>query len=64
MATDDTGPLNPQPGIMGIAPYVPGEHNLSGHNKVRVLSANENPLGPGGRPPRLYRGRRRAGTLP
>jgi histidinol-phosphate aminotransferase len=47
MATETTGPIKPQPGIMGIAPYVPGEHNLAGHNKVRVLSANENPLGPG-----------------
>ena len=47
MATDPTGPIKPQPGIMGIAPYVPGGHNLAGHNKVRVLSANENPLGPG-----------------
>lgn len=47
MATDQTGPLTPQPGIMNIAPYVPGEHGLAGHNRVIVLSANENPLGPG-----------------
>jgi histidinol-phosphate aminotransferase len=47
MATDQTGPLIPQPGIMGIAPYVPGEHGLAGHNRVIVLSANENPMGPG-----------------
>ena len=47
MATDPNGPLTPQPGIMGIAPYVPGEHGLAGHNRVIVLSANENPLGPG-----------------
>ncbi|MCB9929567.1 MAG: histidinol-phosphate transaminase [Alphaproteobacteria bacterium] len=47
MATDQTGPLTPQPGIMGIAAYVPGEHGLAGHNRVVVLSANENPLGPG-----------------
>lgn len=47
MASDQTGPLTPQPGIMGIAPYVPGGHGLAGHNRVIVLSANENPLGPG-----------------
>ncbi|HKK30380.1 MAG TPA: histidinol-phosphate transaminase [Alphaproteobacteria bacterium] len=47
MANDNKSPLTPQPGIMGIAPYVPGEHGLAGHNRVRVLSANENPLGAG-----------------
>ena len=50
MATDQTGPLTPQPDIMNIAPYVPGEHGLAGHNRVIVLSANENPLGPGDAP--------------
>lgn len=47
MASEANSPLTPQPGIMGIAPYVPGGHGLAGHNRVRVLSANENPLGPG-----------------
>lgn len=47
MASDVNSPLTPQPGILGIAPYVPGGHDLAGHNMVRVLSANENPLGPG-----------------
>jgi histidinol-phosphate aminotransferase len=47
MASEANSPLIPQPGIMGIAPYVPGGHGLAGHNRVRVLSANENPLGPG-----------------
>ena len=47
MASKANSPLVPQPGIMGIAPYVPGGHGLPGHNRVRVLSANENPLGPG-----------------
>ena len=47
MASEPNSPLVPQPGIMGIAPYVPGGHDLAGHNLVRVLSANENPLGPG-----------------
>ena len=47
MANEANSPPTPQPGIMGIAPYVPGGHGLPGHNRVRVLSANENPLGPG-----------------
>lgn len=47
MASEANSPLKPQPGILGIAPYVPGGHKLAGHNRVRVLSANENPLGPG-----------------
>ena len=47
MASEANRPLAPQPGILGIAPYVPGSHDLAGHNLVRVLSANENPLGPG-----------------
>ena len=32
---------------MGIAPYVGGGHSASGVDRVIVLSANENPLGPG-----------------
>ena len=47
MANTNQSPLVPQPGILEIAPYVPGSHSLEGHNRVRVLSANENPLGPG-----------------
>jgi histidinol-phosphate aminotransferase len=47
MASDSNSPLTTQPGIMRIAPYIPGGHGLSGHNRVRVLSANENPLGAG-----------------
>ncbi len=47
MACQAKSPLTPQPGILGIAPYIPGGHDLAGHNRVRVLSANENPLGPG-----------------
>ena len=47
MATDFKSPLTPQPGILNIAPYIPGGQELAGHNRVRVLSANENPLGAG-----------------
>ncbi len=36
----------PRPGIMDIAPYVGGIHEVEGVDKVIVLSANENPLGP------------------
>lgn len=36
----------PRPGIMDIAPYVGGSHSVAGVDRVIVLSANENPLGP------------------
>ncbi len=36
----------PRPGIMDIAPYVGGSHGVEGVDRVIVLSANENPLGP------------------
>ena len=36
----------PRPGIMDIAPYVGGSHAVTGIDRVIVLSANENPLGP------------------
>lgn len=36
----------PRPGIMDIAPYVGGSHAVAGVDRVIVLSANENPLGP------------------
>jgi histidinol-phosphate aminotransferase len=36
----------PQPGIMEISPYVPGESNLPGGVKPIKLSSNETPLGP------------------
>ena len=37
---------SPRPGIMDIAPYVGGSHKVEGVDRVIVLSANENPLGP------------------
>ena len=39
-------PLVPRPGIMDIAPYVPGEAKISGHSEPAQLAANENALGP------------------
>ncbi|MEL6336321.1 MAG: histidinol-phosphate transaminase [Pseudomonadota bacterium] len=38
--------IAPQPGIMAIAPYVPGASTAKGANRVLKLSSNENPLGP------------------
>jgi histidinol-phosphate aminotransferase len=38
--------LTVRPGIMDIAPYVPGEAGLSGQARVIRLASNENPLGP------------------
>jgi histidinol-phosphate aminotransferase len=36
----------PKPGIMAIAPYIPGRSAASGGVKVHKLSSNETPLGP------------------
>jgi histidinol-phosphate aminotransferase len=36
----------PQPGILDISPYVPGESNVAGGVKPIKLSSNETPLGP------------------
>jgi histidinol-phosphate aminotransferase len=36
----------PQPGIMDISPYVPGESSIPGGLKPIKLSSNETPLGP------------------
>ncbi len=40
-----TGPV-PQPGILDIAPYVPGKSSVEGAARVHKLSSNESPLGP------------------
>lgn len=37
---------NPRPGILDIAPYVPGTSALPGAGEVVKLSSNETPLGP------------------
>ena len=39
--------LTPRPGIMELAPYVPGEARIAGHAEPAQLAANENALGPG-----------------
>jgi len=44
---NDQTPLTPRPGIMEIAPYVPGEAKIAGHAEPAQLAANENALGPG-----------------
>ena len=36
----------PRPGVLDIAPYVPGKSTAPGVDKVYKLSANETPLGP------------------
>lgn len=45
--SDDQTPITPRPGIMDIAPYVPGEAKIDGHAEPAQLAANENALGPG-----------------
>ena len=44
--SNDKSPLTPQPGILDIAPYVPGEAKIAGHADPAQLAANENALGP------------------
>ena len=36
----------PRPGVLDIAPYVPGKSSAPGVAKVYKLSSNESPLGP------------------
>jgi histidinol-phosphate aminotransferase len=36
----------PRPGVLGIAPYVPGKSQATGGAKLHKLSSNETPLGP------------------
>ncbi len=45
--SSDMTPIPPRPGIMDIAPYVPGEASIAGHATPAQLAANENALGPG-----------------
>ena len=44
--TDNPTEIAPQPGIMGITPYVGGASQVEGVDKVIKLSSNENPFGP------------------
>ncbi|MEJ2434297.1 MAG: histidinol-phosphate transaminase, partial [Pseudolabrys sp.] len=36
----------PRPGVLDIAPYVPGKSKAPGVSRVFKLSSNESPLGP------------------
>jgi len=36
---------SPRPGVLDIAPYVPGEHDAEGAAEIHVMSANEGALG-------------------
>ena len=38
--------LSPRPGVLDIAPYVPGTSALAGAHPVIKLSSNETPFGP------------------
>lgn len=48
-----TGPV-PQPGILGISPYVGGESKAPGIDRPARLASNENPLGPSPRAVEAY----------
>lgn len=48
-------PPEPRPGVMEVAPYIGGSHDVAGVDRVIVLSANENPLGPGDHARDAYR---------
>jgi histidinol-phosphate aminotransferase len=45
----------PQPGILDISPYVPGESHIAGNVKPIKLSSNETPLGPSPRAIAAYK---------
>jgi histidinol-phosphate aminotransferase len=45
----------PNPGILDIAPYVPGTSRVAGGGPVIKLSSNENPLGPSPKALEAYR---------
>jgi len=45
----------PRPGILAIAPYVPGRGKLPGHEKILKLASNEGALGPSPKAVEAYR---------
>jgi histidinol-phosphate aminotransferase len=45
----------PRPGVLDVAPYVPGKSSAPGVAKVFKLSSNETPLGPSGNAIAAYR---------
>ncbi len=55
-----TAPI-PRPGVLDIAPYVPGKSTATGGAKLHKLSSNETPLGPS--PAAIEAFRSTAGTL-
>ena len=48
-------PLTPRPGILDIAPYVPGTSKIQGVERIIKLSSNEGALGPSPRAVAAYR---------
>ena len=46
--------LSPRPGVLDIAPYVPGTSALPGAHPVIKLSSNETPFGPSPRAVEAY----------
>jgi histidinol-phosphate aminotransferase len=46
----------PRPGVLDIAPYIPGKSTAPGVVKAHKLSSNETPLGPSARALAAYRG--------
>ena len=55
MSAQPTAP-QPKPGILDIAPYVPGESTVPGNVKPIKLSSNETPLGPSRKAIAAYQG--------
>ena len=49
-----SGP-QPRPGILDIAPYIPGESKADGHREPIKLASNESSLGPSPRAIAAYR---------
>jgi histidinol-phosphate aminotransferase len=45
----------PRPGVLDIAPYIPGKSSAPGVAKIFKLSSNETPLGPGEKTVAAYR---------
>ena len=54
MQTDQTRP-EPRPGVLDIAPYVPGRSKSTGGTRLHKLSSNETPLGASPRAIEAYR---------
>jgi len=46
--------LTPRPGIMNIAPYVPGKDSVDGNEPIAKLSSNESAVGPSPRAMEAY----------